>query len=109
MGAIGMRVGDEAPKITGRAGTTFAVRAPSTFQQDALISPSALCIMRTFRHPAAGIAPRPIGSVFGQMTVSTAMNPTRLVEQVLLGGGVTVSNVKFNGVPAPPTPQAGSG
>jgi len=104
-----MRVGDEAPKITGRAGTTFAVRAPSTFQQEALISPSALCIMRMFRHLAAGIATLTIGSVFGQMTVSTAMNPTRLVEQVLLGGGVTVSNVKFNGVPAPPTPQAGSG
>lgn len=44
-----------------------------------------------------------------QLVVSEAMTPTQLVENVLLGGGVTVSNVRYNGMAAPATPQDGSG
>ena len=43
-----------------------------------------------------------------QLNVNTAMSPTQLVENVLLGGGVTVSNVTYNGVPMT-LPQDGSG
>ncbi|HMN04789.1 MAG TPA: choice-of-anchor L domain-containing protein [Flavobacteriales bacterium] len=46
--------------------------------------------------------------LMAQLSVSTAMTPTQLVENVLLGGGVTISNVKFNGVVVA-TPQQGSG
>ncbi len=37
------------------------------------------------------------------------MNPAQLVENVLLGQGVVVSNISYNGVPFPGTPQPGSG
>ena len=47
--------------------------------------------------------------VHAQMTVSTSMTPAQLVQNVLLGGGVTVSNIKYNGVNSPATPQPGSG
>ncbi len=43
-----------------------------------------------------------------QLNVSTAMTPQQLVENVLLGGGVTVTNVTFNGM-VMNTPQDGSG
>ena len=33
-----------------------------------------------------------------QLTVSNTMTPTQLVQNVLLGGGVTASNITFNGV-----------
>ncbi|NRA11959.1 MAG: gliding motility-associated C-terminal domain-containing protein, partial [Crocinitomicaceae bacterium] len=36
---------------------------------------------------------------FGQLTTSTAQSPSALVQNVLLGSGVTVSNISFNGVP----------
>jgi gliding motility-associated-like protein len=36
---------------------------------------------------------------FGQLTTSTAQAPDALVQNVLLGSGVTVSNISFNGVP----------
>jgi gliding motility-associated-like protein len=36
---------------------------------------------------------------FGQLTTSTAQSPNALVQNVLLGSGVTVSNISFNGVP----------
>lgn len=42
-----------------------------------------------------------------QLNVNTGMTPAQLVQDVLVGGGVTVSNVKFNGVVVS-TPQAGS-
>ncbi|MFK7784404.1 MAG: choice-of-anchor L domain-containing protein [Crocinitomicaceae bacterium] len=35
----------------------------------------------------------------GQLTTTTAMSPAGLVQNVLLGSGVTVSNVSFNGAP----------
>lgn len=35
----------------------------------------------------------------GQLTTSNTLTPEQLVQQVLLGGGVTVSNVTFNGLP----------
>jgi gliding motility-associated-like protein len=34
-----------------------------------------------------------------QLVTSTAMNPAQLVQNVLLGSGVTVSNITFNGAP----------
>lgn len=44
----------------------------------------------------------------GQLVVDNTMDPQQLVQNVLLGGGVTVSNVTFNGVPVA-TPQEGLG
>ncbi|MDQ3101484.1 MAG: choice-of-anchor L domain-containing protein, partial [Bacteroidota bacterium] len=41
--------------------------------------------------------------------VDETMTPQELVENVLLGGGVTVSNVMFNGVASPGFPQDGLG
>ncbi len=37
---------------------------------------------------------------FGQLVTSTAQSPASLVQNVLLGQGVTVSNIQFNGSPA---------
>ncbi|XOV66850.1 MAG: choice-of-anchor L domain-containing protein [Fluviicola sp.] len=37
---------------------------------------------------------------FGQLITSTAQSPAGLVQNVLLGSGVTVSNITFNGQPA---------
>lgn len=37
---------------------------------------------------------------FGQLTVTNTLTPEQLVQNVLLGSGVTVSNVTFNGGPA---------
>ena len=37
---------------------------------------------------------------FGQLITSTAQSPAGLVQNVLLGSGVTVSNITFNGNPA---------
>lgn len=47
--------------------------------------------------------------VSGQIAVDATMTPAQLVQNVLLGGGVTVSNVKYNGVASPATVQVGSG
>ena len=47
--------------------------------------------------------------VRGQIAVDVSLTPTQLVENILLGGGVTVSNVSYNGVAAPGTVQVGSG
>lgn len=44
-----------------------------------------------------------------QMTVTTNMTPAQLVQNVLTGAGVTVSNITYNGAPMPATPQDGSG
>jgi hypothetical protein len=41
--------------------------------------------------PAAG---------FGQLVLDSTMTPEQLVQNVLLGSGVSVSNVTFNGLPA---------
>lgn len=49
------------------------------------------------------------GPLRAQMVTNTTMTPAQLVQNVLLGGGVTVSNIKYNGVPSPPTAQPGSG
>lgn len=37
------------------------------------------------------------GSAFAQLNVSNSMSPSQLVQNVLLGGGVTVSNVTYKG------------
>lgn len=39
------------------------------------------------------------GALHAQLVVNNTVTPQSLVEDVLLGGGVTVSNVTFNGVP----------
>lgn len=44
-----------------------------------------------------------------QLVVTTNQTPQQLVQDVLLGSGVTVSNVTFNGVLNPATPQQGTG
>ena len=44
-----------------------------------------------------------------QLTVTTNQSPVQLVQDVLLGTGVTVSNITFNGVVNPATPQNGTG
>ncbi|MCC6911083.1 MAG: choice-of-anchor L domain-containing protein [Flavobacteriales bacterium] len=44
-----------------------------------------------------------------QLVVDDTMTPTELLQNVLLGGGVTVANIEFNGVPVPATAQDGSG
>jgi len=38
-------------------------------------------------------------ATFGQLVTSTAQSPAGLVQNVLLGSGVTVSNISFNGQP----------
>ena len=43
-----------------------------------------------------------------QLNVNTAMTPAALVQNVLVGGGVVISNVTYNGV-AVTVPQDGSG
>lgn len=63
----------------------------------------------TLRASLAFIAIIPAVLLHAQLNVNTSMTPTQLVENVLLGGGVTVSNVTFNGMAAPATPQAGTG
>ncbi len=50
-----------------------------------------------------------LSDVSGQLVVNTALTPTQLVQDVLLGSGITVSNVEFNGVLEPTTPQQGTG
>ncbi len=49
------------------------------------------------------------GTAQAQLNVSTALTPNQLVQDVLLGGGVQAFNITYNGVPSPPTGQAGSG
>lgn len=39
-------------------------------------------------------------SGFCQLNISTALTPTQLVQNVLVGGGVTVSNITMTGLPA---------
>ena len=48
-------------------------------------------------------------SLRAQLVIDETMTPAQLVQNVLLGGGVTVSNVRYNGVLNPATPQVGSG
>ena len=48
-------------------------------------------------------------SASAQLNVSTSLTPAQLVQNVLLGQGVSVSNITYNGVLNPGTPQAGSG
>jgi gliding motility-associated-like protein len=51
------------------------------------------------------------GSIVGhaQLTVNNGMTPAQLVQDVLLGGGVTAFNVTYNGQAAPPANQPGRG
>lgn len=44
-----------------------------------------------------------------QLVVTNTMTPQQLVENVLLGGGVTAFNVTYNGVPSPATAQQTAG
>ena len=49
------------------------------------------------------------GRSSAQLQVSIAENPSQLVNGILLGGGVQVSNITFNGQANPPNPQPGTG
>lgn len=44
-----------------------------------------------------------------QLAVDDTMTPAELLQNVLLGGGVSVSNIIYNGVPVPATAQEGTG
>ena len=44
-----------------------------------------------------------------QLTITQTMTPQQMVQDVLLGGGVTASNVTYNGAAAPPAGQPGRG
>ena len=44
-----------------------------------------------------------------QLNVAVTQTPTQLVQDVLLGQGVSVSNIAYNGVLNPGAPQSGSG
>lgn len=46
--------------------------------------------------------------VSAQLVVDNGLTPTQLVQDVLLGSGVTVSNITYNGVLEPATAQPGS-
>lgn len=50
-----------------------------------------------------------LGHVQAQLTVTNAPTPNQLVQDVLLGGGVTASNVTYNGQANPPAGQQGRG
>lgn len=43
-----------------------------------------------------------------QLVVNSTLTPTQLVQDVLLGSGITVSNISYNGVLDPATAQPGS-
>jgi gliding motility-associated-like protein len=45
---------------------------------------------------------------FAQLNASNLLTPEQLVQDVLAGPGITITNVVYNGVPSPATPQAGS-
>jgi gliding motility-associated-like protein len=49
------------------------------------------------------------GGSFGQLQVSTALTPVQLVEDVLVGSCVSISNIRFNGTLNPATVQPGTG
>ena len=55
-----------------------------------------------------GIAIALLGTAQAQLVVDPSLTPTQLVQDVLLGSGVTVSNITYNGVAQPPTAQPGS-
>jgi gliding motility-associated-like protein len=51
------------------------------------------------------------GAILSAQTLNVSINetPAQLVTDWLLGGGVTASNITFNGIPSPATPQPGTG
>ena len=51
----------------------------------------------------------PGSSALAQVITDETLTPAQLVQNVLVGNGVTVTNISYNGIPSPPTPQAGSG
>lgn len=65
--------------------------------------------MRNKRVSILVIAALMYGGAAAQLVVTTTQTPQQLVQDVLLGTGVTVSNVSFNGVLNPGTPQEGTG
>lgn len=55
------------------------------------------------------VAASMVVGVQAQLVVSTNLTPSQLIQDVLLGSGITVSNVTFNGVADPTTAQEGTG
>ncbi|MBK9175081.1 MAG: choice-of-anchor L domain-containing protein [Flavobacteriales bacterium] len=50
-----------------------------------------------------------VATAYAQLVVDPGLTPVQLVQDVLLGSGVTVSNVSYNGVLNPASAQVGSG
>ncbi|MEO8589191.1 MAG: choice-of-anchor L domain-containing protein [Flavobacteriales bacterium] len=65
--------------------------------------------MRNKRVSILAIAALMCGAASAQLVMNTSQTPQELVQDVLLGSGVTVSNVAFNGVLNPGTAQEGTG
>jgi len=61
------------------------------------------------KHLTFGLALLAGGTLRAQLTVTNTLTPQQLVQDVLLGTGVTVSNVSYNGVLNPAAAQVGSG
>lgn len=61
------------------------------------------------KHLTFGLALLAGGTLQAQLTVTNTLTPQQLVQDVLLGTGVTVSNVSYNGVLNPAAAQVGSG
>lgn len=62
-----------------------------------------------YRAIGAALAATAVMGVQAQLNVTVNQTPLQLVQDVLLGSGVTVTNVTYNGVLDPATPQAGTG
>lgn len=61
------------------------------------------------RYSLIGLALLGSSAMQAQLVVNNTLTPTQLVQDVLLGTGVTISNVSYNGVLDPQTPIIGSG
>lgn len=64
--------------------------------------------LRQLRNKCAAAAMLLSIGAHAQLVVNNTLTPTQLVQDVLLGSGVTVSNITYNGVPEPATAQPGS-
>jgi gliding motility-associated-like protein len=61
------------------------------------------------RYSLIGLALLGSSAMQAQLVVNNTLTPMQLVQDVLLGSGVTISNVSYNGVLDPQTPIIGSG
>ena len=76
--------------------------------RNTLILPNATRILMNARAAFSALAFLSFGLLQAQLNVSTSLTPAQLVQNVLLGQGVSVSNITFNGS-VYSTPQNGTG